>query len=950
MRRTSYIDVVENANGELKPGRREGGYPPRRTGGSRTGRFPKLWLAVPAVGVLAVTWFAFALFYTEYLWFADMGFLTVFTTTLTAGLLSALAVGVVAGAATYLNLRIAANRVPEARAGVPETDDLAGDERAVRRVPPGSLPIRHLALPVGILTGVFGALAGWSMGPTFLRYLYQVPFGVSDPIFGRDLSFYIFSLPGLEIISLALFGLLIINLIGAAVVYFARTTIEPVRDGNGRPLIKFPIAGRSHMAFLFGILFLLIAWRTYIAMPQLLLTSDGAFFGISYTDLYAVMPLLWAQLVVALLAAVVALVCVFRESLKPVWAATVLLILTAAAGWIYPGFVQRFSVAPNELAKETPFLQHNIDATRTAFNLNNVEERELSGGQGLTAEDIRDNRRTVNNIRLWDKQPLLDTFAQIQEIRTYYEFASVDNDRYRINGEIQQVMISPREMNSASLPNRNWINEFLTFTHGYGAAVGPVDKVTPEGLPELFVKNLPPVTTVPELEIERPEIYFGEMASDRVYVNTKTDEFSHPAGEQNVFRNFTGAVGLPVGTTFHQLLFATRHGDMKLLLSNDLKPESRVLQTRNIRERLEKVAPYLRFDDDPYMVISEGKLIWIADAYTTSSYYPFSQPVEGLNYIRNSVKATVDAYDGSVNFYVADETDPIIRTYGRIFPGTLRSLEEMPANLRAHIRYPEDIFRIQARVFATYQMNEPQELYNKEDQWTVAHVLSTAQGEETKAMDPYYTIMKLPGEQKEEFILMLPFTPQRKDNLAAWMVARSDGENYGRLAAYRFPRQELVFGPRQIAARINQDPEISRQLALWNQRGSRVILGTLMVIPINESLIYVQPVYLKAESAKIPGLRRVIVAHDNRIAMEETLEKSLTSLFGEGLGQKSETRPKEEQVVTEETSSNALINQARRHYEAAVEAQRAGDWARYGEEIKRLGETLGKLNQSEVNQ
>ncbi len=950
MRRTSYIDVVENANGELRPDRREGGDPPKRTTDeARTGVFSKLWMVVPALGVLAVAWFTFAFAYTEYLWFSVTGFQTVFTTTLTAGWLSALAFGVLAGAATYVNLRLAANRIPE-RAGLPETDDAALDEKAARGRPSVSLPIRKLAAPVGIVTGAFAALAGWSMGATFLRYFYQVPFGVSDPIFARDLSFYFFTLPALETISLALLGLLIVNLIGVTVVYLSQTKFEADAGKTDRPLIKLPVSGRSHLALLLGILFLLIAWRTYIAMPQLLLTNDGAFFGISYTDLHAVMPLLWAQLVVALLAAVVAAVCVFRQSLKPVWVVTVLLILTAAAGWIYPGLVQRFSVAPNELAKETPFLQHNIDATRTAFNLNNIEERELSGGQGLTAEDIRDNRRTVNNIRLWDKQPLLDTFAQIQEIRTYYEFASVDNDRYRINGEIQQVMISPREMNSASLPNRNWINEYLTFTHGYGATVGPVDKVTPEGLPELFVKNLPPVTTAPELEIDRPEIYFGELASDRVYVNTKTDEFSHPAGEQNVFRNFTGAGGMPVGTTFHQLLFATRHGDLKLLLSNDLKPESRVLQTRNIRERLEKVAPYLRFDEDPYMVISEGKLIWIADAYTTSSYYPFSQPVEGLNYIRNSVKATVDAYDGSVNLYVADETDPIIRTYARIFPGTLRSLEEMPANLRAHIRYPEDIFRIQARVFATYQMNEPQELYNKEDQWTVAHVLSTAEGEETKAMEPYYTIMKLPGEQKEEFILMLPFTPQRKDNLAAWMVARSDGENYGRLEAYRFPRQELVFGPRQIAARINQDPEISRQLALWNQRGSRVILGTLMVIPIKESLIYVQPVYLKAESAKIPGLRRVIVAHDNRIAMEETLEKSLTSLFGEGLAQNSEAKPKDEPILAAPAGANALINQARKHYEAAVAAQRAGDWARYGEEIKRLGETLEKLNQSEVNQ
>jgi uncharacterized membrane protein (UPF0182 family) len=466
-------------------------------------------------------------------------------------------------------------------------------------------------------------------------------------------------------------------------------------------------------------------------------------------------------------------------------------------------------------------------------------------------------------------------------------------------------------------------------------------------MPELFVKDIPPTVTVPELKIDRPEIYFGEMSNERIYVNTKTEEFSHPAGEQNVFLNYSGDGGIPIGSTFSQLLFATRFGDLKVLLSDDLTAESKVVQIRNIRERLQKVAPYLRFDNDPYLVINQGKLFWIADAYTTTNRYPYSQPVDGINYIRNSVKATIDAYHGTVNLYISDPNDPMIQTYARVFPNTLKPLAEMPESLRAHMRYPEDIFLMQAKVFATYQMNEPQEFYNKEDQWTIAQTSGANDKEEARSMEPYYTIMKLPGEQKEEFILMLPFTPQRKDNLAAWMVARSDGENYGKLAAYRFPKQQLVYGPKQVVARINQDPEISRQLSLWNQRGSRVIFGTLMVIPIKESLIYVQPLYLRAENGKIPELRRVIVASDNRTVMEETLEKSMARLFGDETKPKpvGETKPPTGAGPTEPTvDSSDLLGQAKQQYQLALEAQRAGDWAKYGEEIKRLGETLEKLS------
>ncbi len=893
-------------------------------------------LLLLGIGLAVAAWFAFAYLYTEYFWFSGMGFAGVFSTVWKATILTSLVVGIGAGVLTWLNLRLAA-RLASAPSALADFD-------AVPEVLP---TLRRAPIKVAIFVGLFAGVTALGAWETVMRYFYQVPFGAADPLFGRDIAFYVFTLPALDWISTGLFLLLVVNIIGAAVMYFARTNFKSDRQKQQFTSFKFPRKGRAHLLGLAAAAFLLVAWKAYLGIAHLPLSSGTGFFGASYADVNAAMPLLWAQIAAATLAAIFAVVCIFRRTNRLILAGAALLVLIMAAGWIYPELVQRFSVAPNELAKETPFIQHNIHATRAAFGLNEVEERELSGNTALTAADIEDNRRTVNNIRLWDQQPLLDTFGQIQEIRTYYEFHSVDNDRYNINGEMQQVMISPRELNSATLPNRNWINERLTFTHGYGAAVGPVDKVTSEGLPELFVKNIPPETNVPELKIERPEIYFGEMSNDRVYVNTKTQEFNHPAGEENVFRNYTGTGGLAIGSTFNQMLFASRYFDLKLLLSNDFTAESKILSVRNIRERLEKVAPYLRYDNDPYMVINDGKLVWIADAYTTTNRYPYSQLVDGINYIRNSVKATVDAYNGSISLYVADESDPIIQTYAKIFPNTLKPLAEMPESLRAHLRYPEDKFHLQSRVFATYHMDKPQEFYNKEDQWTIAQMPTANSNEEAKAMEPYYTIMRLPGEQKEEFILMMPFTPQRKDNLAAWMVARSDGENYGKLAAYRFPKQQLVFGPKQIAARINQDPEISRQLALWNQGGSRVIFGTLMVIPIKESLIYVQPLYFRAESGRIPELRRVIVASDNRIAMRETLDKSLVSLFGNELKTANEIKPQTvagENQTAAPTESVALPEQAKEQYDRALEAQRAGDWAKYGEEVKRLGETLEKMS------
>ncbi len=903
-------------------------------------RRPWALLALAIIPAVLFIWPAWAGFYTDWLWFQDLGYEVVFSTVLITKLILGITVGLMAAAVIWLNLRLAVRLSP-----VPLRSEVVyrtGEDGLP--VPDVAAIIPRLTFPASLLIGGFGAMLGWGVWDLFLRFRHQQPFGEADPIFGRDIGFYFFTLPVLDFMAGLLFALCIASLIGVAAVYTVRL-IGP--HGVGLAFLRHR-GPRAHMLGLAATFFLILAWQVYLSMPNLLYSTAGPVAGAGYADVAARLPLLWVKLSAALLGAVLAVISVFRVTNRLFWTGVALYAASLVGVWLFPAVLQRFSVAPNELAKETPYIKLNIAATRKAFGLDRVEERELSGERVLSAQDIQDNQRTIQNIRLWDQQPLLDTFGQIQEIRTYYEFGSVDNDRYRINGETQQVMLSPRELAASSLPNRNWINERLTFTHGFGLTVGPVAKATPEGLPVLFVKDIPPVSSVPSLKVDRPEIYFGEMSNSPVYVKTNVKEFNHPAGEDNVFTSYAGDGGVSVGSTWRQLLFATRFADLKLLLSNDLTANSRVLFHRGIVERLGKVAPFLRFDGDPYLVISEGRLFWIVDAYTISDRYPYSQPVgRGMNYIRNSVKAVVDAYQGTVRLYIADERDPVIQTYARIFPEILRPLAEMPAGLRSHLRYPEDIFKIQTAVYSTYHMDQPQVFYNKEDQWTVASVGGSGD-KANQVMEPYYTIMKLPEEQTEEFILMLPFTPQRKDNLAAWMVARADGENYGRLVVYRFPKQRLIFGPKQVVARINQDPEVSRQITLWSQAGSQVILGTLMVIPIKESLIYVQPLYLRAVTGKIPELRRVIVVAENRIAMEPTLDASLARVFGNAPPGAAE--PKHILTGIPETDdkqaamATQLSGQAKMHYDRMLQSQRDGDWARFGEELKQLGSVIERLS------
>ncbi len=884
-----------------------------------------LVLVVPTLVRLAAEW----------PWFTSLGYGRVFTTRLVAGGLLGLGVGAVAFAFLYANLRFAQRGV------VPNPLVVQLNTAA----PPVDVTrlARRLALPAALglaLLFAIGTSGGWLR---VLQFLHRTPFGATDPVFGRDLAYYVFTVPlvgaALGLVStltlLALVATVALYVLRRDVVAFQRNvTVEP--------------SARLHLAGLIALLFLVAALRVYfVRLPGLLYSTTGPLVGASFADLHATLIGLRLAGIAALVGgALVLWGATSRRLARHTALAVVIYLGVSLLGvTVYPAVVQRLVVAPNELVKETPQLAYHIAATRRAWGLDSVVTRDLTGEARLTERDIRANRPTIDNVRLWDRDPLLQTFGQLQEIRTYYDFVSVDDDRYMIDGQYRQVLLSPRELNSASLPTRTFINERLTFTHGMGLTLGPVNQVTEEGLPVLFIKDVPPVSSV-SLEVTRPEIYFGELTDSWVFANTGQREFDYPSGDENIFASYQGSGGVRVGSFLRRLVLATYFRSLKVLLSSDIANDSRALYVRNIRQRARMALPFLIFDGDPYIVIDAGgRLRWILDAYTATSRYPYAQPLaNGVNYMRNSVKVVIDAFDGSVTAYLADPADPLVRTFAKIFPGIFQPLDSMPADLRAHLRYPEDLFRVQSDMYATYHMAEPEIFYHREDQWQKP-VLSIAP--ERAEMFLRHMVMRLPEERQAEFILMVPFTPRGKDNLASWMVARNDGDRYGELVVYRFPKQSLVFGPTQIVNRINQDTEIARQVSLWDQGGSQVIRGNLLVIPIEESLIYVMPLYLRAQGGRIPELKRVVVAHENRVVMEETLEEGLAQLFGGGGGGGVEpSRIAAAPGAAGQPDNARAIDLARRAAESfrrAVAAQRAGDWARYGEELSRLEEVLRQL-------
>jgi uncharacterized membrane protein (UPF0182 family) len=868
---------------------------------------------------------------TDLFWFREIGYQRVFATELLTKLLLFVIVAIVTYTLLALNLRFA-------RRGSPPVNVLSGQVpesliELIERLPRLTTPA---AAVFAVLAGI-SASAAWM---TVLQFLNGAPFGATDPVFNRDIGFYTFVLPALGMALGLLSTLVVLAALLSGFVYLVRGDIRPPN-----PRISLSPRASAHLGVLVIAFLVLAAARIWVVqIPELLYSSTGPFIGASYADLNAQRPGLHVTAVAALLGAVFVGVGIVRRRVLP--AVSIALIAYFVVGFIgrsiYPSAIQRLVVAPTELGRERPYIQNHIRATRLAWGIDSVVTGDLPGDVALTLDDIRNNGPTIENVRLWDREPLLQTFGQLQEIRTYYDFISVDDDRYVIDGRYRQVLLSARELNTAALPTRSFINDHLTFTHGMGITLAPVNQVTAEGLPVLFVKDLPPVTTG-DLAVKRPQIYYGELTNEYAIVGTRLPEFDHPSGEANITAAYEGRGGVPL-TFWRRATLAWHFASLKLLLSGDISSSSRILYRRNIVERARRALPFVRLDGDPYLVLTDaGDMVWIIDAYTSTTRYPYAARLaDGTTYMRNSVKITVDAYHGTVKAYIADPNDPLIRTQSRIFPGIMEPLSAMPEDLRRHLRYPEDLYRAQTALYTTYHMTEPELFYHREDQWQIPSV-------DDRQRNPFmrHIVMRLPDEQNAEYIFMTPFTPRQKDNLAAWMVARNDGEHYGKLLVYRFPKQSLVFGPRQIVNRINQDTEIARQITLWDQRGSEVIRGELLVIPIEKSLIYVQPLYLRAEGGQIPELKRVVVAHQNQVVMAETLESGLALLFGGSSARPTVSAADTTAAPATATGADAtLLRQVREAYDRAIAAQRAGNWAQYGEEMNRLGELLRRLTRN----
>lgn len=887
---------------------------------------------------------------TEWWWFQNVSLSQIFTTILKAKIL----IGASAFGATFLvlfgNFRLAQALTKERRFSI-------SLDKERRQTITKTGPLTKFTLPFSIFVSFLVGLIFTGSWDRVLKFLHQQPFATKAPIFGQNVAYYVFSLPFYEMLLGWGFWMVVLSGLSAGSIYFVRGVIN---FKQSEPLFAQKSA-RTHLLLLLGIFFALIACHVhFIKIPHLLYSQQGVVYGAGYTDIHARLPYLNIVCFLAGAVALLALVGIFNKSTKPLTVCIIVYFLAVIlGGWAWPALMQNFVVAPNELTKETPYIKNNIQSTRKAYKLDDIKEKTLGKNikeqsqKVLTAADIQNNPATIKNIRLWDRRPFLDTLGQIQEIRTYYDFGSVDNDRYHLQDGYRQIMLSPRELNSEQLPQQSFINKHLIYTHGYGVAAAPVNEVTPEGLPKLFVKDFPPSSSKKRLKVTRPQIYYGAKTHSFAIANTKLKEFDYPSGDQNVYTHYTGQGGVLIDSYFKKLLLALRFSSAKVFLSQDITPQSRALFHRNISERVNNAFSFLHFDKDPYVVITpEGHLKWIIDAYTASTRYPYSTPIQNeqvnpapsflksdarVNYIRNSVKIVVDAFNGTMDAYIADPEDPIIQTYAQIFPQTFKPLAEMPDNLRAHIRYPEDLFSLQTSIYTLYHMQDPKVFYNREDKWEIPSFLSTRAHQTDPMMR--HLIMKLPGQDKAEFVFILPFTPKGKDNMAAWMAARNDGTHYGELVVYRFSKKRLVFGPKQINNRIDQNTEISQQLSLWDQRGSTVIRGNLLVIPIEQSLIYVQPLYLRGEGGNIPELKRVIVASRNKIVMEPRLDQALRRLFGQAKPQKEE-KPSPQAIPS---TLLELTNQARTHYENALEAQRQGRWSVYGKEIEKLGEILNQI-------
>jgi uncharacterized protein len=793
-------------------------------------------------------------------------------------------------------------------------------------------------------------IGNWDLA---LKFVHQVAYGKPDPLYGNDVSFYLFSLPAYIEVKNWLLVVLFLSTICAAALYWVHGGIV-VRE-HQRWIAP---AALAHAAVLLAAFFAVEAWSYFLDRYLLVYSDNGVVVGAGYADVHVSLPLLWILIALCCAGAIVSLATIRTRTYRlPFVALALVLVTSIVISPVFTALFERIYVKPNELSFEAQYIARNIASTREAFRLGEIEAKPFPADETLSYRSLQNNRATIDNIRLWDWQPLLDTYAQLQEIRTYYKFHDADIDRYQLGNADQQVMLSARELESSLLPEnaQTWVNLHLLFTHGTGVVMSPVTRTTPEGLPIFYLRDIPPVADGGP-PVTEARIYFGEAADSYVIVKGTTPEFDYPRGDKNVYASYTGKDGVPIGNIAARALFAWYNGDINILLSEYITGESRILFRRNIQQRISTLAPFLRLDADPYLVISRGHLFWIQDAYTTSTWFPYSKPVEGdaTNYVRNAVKIVIDAYNGTTDFYVSDPKDAIIRTYAQIFPVLFKPLSAMPDDLRKHVRYPEDLFQIQAELFRAYHMTTPEVFYNREDLWQFPRQPNALDDDTANTkMAPYYINMRLPGEAKTEFVLMLPMVPSQRENMIAWLAARCDQPDYGKLVVYQFPKDKLVYGPFQIEALINQNTEISQQISLWNQMGSRVIRGNLLVVPIENSILYVTPLYLRAQSGQMPELQRVIAIYGDHVVMEQTLAQALAALF-KAPAPTAAAAPSAPSQAAAGASASASVpvgdaaRAALEHYDRALAKLKAGDWSGFGAELDALKPVLEQLNRQQA--
>lgn len=894
------------------------------------------WIIIGIILLVVIIVGAIASIYIDLIWFKSVQYVTVFWKILLTKGVVMLFFAAAFFILSFINLSFARRFAPEFQVEISQ-DEFERPEIQLYKSLQNIQINKKFVLWFSLIVALFMGFSESSSWEKILIYLNRTSFGVTDPIFNIDIGFYMFSLPFWEFVRNWLsFAITLITVVVAAIYVIKKA----VKYEYKKLIIETPV--KVHLSLLIGFILILKSWEYWLNAFKILYSTRAVIFGAGYADTHATLFALRVLMVLALVCAVLFFVTARRQNWKlPALGLAVLVGASVLLGGIYPEIMHRAAVLPNEGTKERPYILNNIEATRVAYGLDKIKEEEFPVKEEISFEDIEKNEDTIRNIRLWDWRPIKQTLKQIQAIRLYYDFNSVDVDRYYFNGNYQQVMVSPRELDKDKIPEqaRTWVNEVLTYTHGYGVVVNPVNKISGEGLPELLIKDIPPVSSV-NFTITRPEIYYGEITKGYVIVKTKAKEFDYPKGDENVYSTYAGNGGIEVSSLWRRILFSIKYSNMQILLTTNFTPESRIMINRNIQERVNKVAPFLGYDRDPYMVISkEGKLFWIQDAYSISSNYPYSTPVTGgyFNYIRNSVKVAIDAYNGTMDFYIIDQKDPVVEVYKNIFPQLFKNFDQMPEDLKEHIRYPKDLFQVQAELYSTYHMTDPDVFYNKEDYWNVPNEIYA---ENEIKMEPYYIVTKLPGHEREEFILMTPFTPSTKNNMIAWLAAKNDQPDYGNLIVYKFPKEKLIFGPMQIEARIDQNSEISQQLTLWGQKGSTVIRGNLLVIPIEKSIIYVEPLYLRAEMGEIPELKRVIVSNGSDVMMGNNLEEALEKLFVRTFGIR-------EIVITgEEKTLKDLIREAAGYYENAQEFAREGNWSKYGEELQKLEQTLKLLEEA----